>query len=112
MHASEQVCVSAGRRTRLVDDIVGLLLVQVLRDVLGINHRQHRVQLAHVLEIVVHKECLCALQQAGRSGRRGRLGFAVRRDRRVGFARVREQHNQPACMLQVVASASGNKTAA
>jgi hypothetical protein len=46
--------------TCLVHHVCWLDLIQVLRDVLCVNHAQHGVQLAGLLQIVIHKEGLQA----------------------------------------------------
>jgi hypothetical protein len=45
-------------QTCFIDDILRLLLVQVLDEVLAVNHCQHSIQLAGVLEVLVNKERL------------------------------------------------------
>jgi hypothetical protein len=44
--------------TCFVDHVCWFDLVQVLHQVLAVNHGQHSIQLAGVLQIIIHKEGL------------------------------------------------------
>lgn len=45
--------------TCFIDHICWLDLIQVLHQVLAVHHCQHSIQLARILQIIIHKECLC-----------------------------------------------------
>ena len=53
--------------TRLVDDSLGLLLVQVLHHVLGIDHTQHSVQNAGLLDVLCTRDGMMERALKGKS---------------------------------------------
>lgn len=63
-----RVCAGVCRRTGFVHDVIRLDLIQVQHDVLGVNHGEHRIQKACVLDVFVHEEGLDDGRGVGQAG--------------------------------------------